>query len=124
MVQSLNVAKKHIVEYSNSGWFYGYEGSKYFHKLLSLLDIHYSSQTDNPEYETDFEVERESLNQGLEKLQTIARGGEVDWVDAEDVTNILEKAYLTISECIDCFKWLLNKSDKENEKDWIFVSFF
>ena len=124
MGQSLNVAKKHIVEYANSGWFYGHEGIVHFHKVLRLLDVHYSMQNDDADNETDFEVERRSLGEGLAKLRTIAHGGDVDWVDEYELKECLGKADMTITECIDCFDWLLNKSDKENEKDWIFVSFF
>lgn len=124
MGQSLNVAKKHIVEYSNSGWFYGYEGHQRFHYVLDELNIGYSSETDTPEFEKEFQINRRELEKGVEKLRAIDRGEEVDDVDVNYLASILDISNITLSECIDCFDWLLNKSDKENEKDWIFVSFF
>ena len=124
MGQALNVAKKRIVEYASCGWFYGYEGQEHFHHVLDALNIGYTSETDCPEFEKEFEVERKALEIGIEKLRAIERGEEVDDVDVDSLTVSLDNASTTFSECIDCFEWLLNKSDKENEKEWIYVSFF
>lgn len=124
MTQALNVQKKHIVEYAYSGWFYGSDGVAIFHNVLAILGVHYSTKSDCEDYENDFEIERESLERGLEKLRAIDQGQEADWVDIEYLTERLGKANITLSECITCFEWLLNNSEKEHEKDWIYVSFF
>lgn len=124
MGQSLNVAKKHIVEYAFSGWFYGYEGQEHFHHVLDELSIGYTSETDYPEFEKEFEIERKSLERAVEDLHSIDKGIEVEDIDVDELTECLDNASMTLSECIECFEWLLNNSDKKNEREWIYVSFF
>jgi hypothetical protein len=124
MSQSLNVAKKHIVEYAYCGWFYGNEGHIHLHNVLDELNINYTSESDFPEFEKEFEISRKDLKIGLEKLRGIEKNQEVDDVDPESLEETLEESDITLPSLIDCFEWMLNNSDKENEKEWIYVSFF
>jgi hypothetical protein len=122
MSDSLHVQKKHDVQYADSGWFHGSYGTEQFHNVLDALNVEYTAETDFPEYERDFEVRRESLADAVEVLHKIDKGEEVDDVDVECLSEVLDDASTTLSELVDCFNFLLTKSDQKH--DYIYVSFF
>ena len=122
MSDSLHVQKKHVVQYADSGWFPGSCGTEYFHHVLDALNVEYTAETDYPEYERDFEVKRDSLADAVEVLHKIDREEEVENVDIDGLCRALDKASTTLSELVDCFNFLLTKSDQKH--DYIYVSFF
>jgi hypothetical protein len=122
MSDSLHVQKKHDVQYADSGWFHRSYGTEQFHNVLDALNVEYTAETDFPEYERDFEVRRESLADAVEVLHKIDKGEEVDDVDVECLCEVLDDASTTLSELVDCFNFLLTKSDQKH--DYIYVSFF
>lgn len=122
MSDSLHVQKKHVVQYADSGWFPGSYGTEQFHHVLDALNVEYTAETDYPEYERDFEVRRDSLADAVEVLHKIDKGEEVDDVDVEYLCKVLDDASTTLSELVDCFNFLLAKSDQKHY--YIYVSFF
>lgn len=120
MADSLNVAKKYVIKYETSGWFSN-NGTEGLHKVLDILDVRYNSQTDYPEFERDFEVEREDILNGIETLKAIDRGEETD-VDIERLCKVLDAESMTLNELIQCFEFIVNKSDQKNNT--ILISFF
>ena len=120
MSQQLNVAKKYVIEYDTSGWF-NHGGTYALHHMFDILGIGYNSQTDYPEFETDFEVERTEVLKGVETLKAIDREEPTD-VDIDDLTEALDNESMTLNELIQCFEFIVNKSDKKN--DTILISFF
>lgn len=122
MSDSLHVQKKHVVQYADSGWFPGSYGTEQFHHVLDALNVEYTAETDYPEYERDFEVRRDSLADAVEVLYKIDKGEKVDDVDVEYLCKVLDDASTTLSELVDCFNFLLTKSDQKHY--YIYVSFF
>lgn len=120
MADSLNVAKKYVIKYETSGWFSN-NGTEGLHHMFNVLDIDYNSQTDYPEFERDFEVEREAILKGIETLKAIDREEETD-VDIEDLCKALDAENMTLNELIQCFEFIVNKSDQKNGT--ILISFF
>lgn len=115
MSAGLNVHKKHVIEYDNSGWFSN--DPRNFINILRNLDVPFTSNDE----ETEFEIEREDLLKGIETLKMVDRGEETD-VYVDDLTMCLDDENITLNELIACFKWLINKSDKKNTS--IYISYF
>ena len=118
MTTQLNVAKVHHVEYQWCGWFAGDNGMENLQSVLNALDVScYCEESDC------LEIDRAELEDAVKTLKSIDRGECVN-VDIDQLTECLDNASMTLNECIECFEWLLNNSDKEHEDTWIYVSFF
>lgn len=122
MSNTLHIQKKRIVEYASTSFFHGSYGTEDLHHILNALDVKYTSKTDNPEYEQDFEVKRDSLADAVGKLRKIEKDEKPTDVDVEYFSDTLDNASITLPELIDCFNFLLETSDQTH--DYIYVSFF
>ena len=122
MSDTLHIQKKRVVEYASTGFFHGSYGAEDLHHVLNALNVEYTSETDCPEYERDFEVKRDSLADAVSQLHKIEKGEEPTDVDVEYFSDTIDNASITLPELIDCFNFLLEMSDQTH--DYIYVSFF
>lgn len=122
MSTQLNIAKKRVIEYETSGWFH-HGGTEAFHSILEILGVGFTMQdTTAPEYDMEFEVERDSIEEAIGVLHAIDRKEEVEDVDIEDLYRALDRESMTLAELIDCLEFIKNKSDQNNSA--ILISFF
>lgn len=122
MSTQLNIAKKRVIEYETSGWF-NHGGTEAFHNILEILGVGFTMQnTTAPEYDMDFEVERDDIEEAIEVLHAIDREEEVEDVDIDDLCHALDRESMTLAELIDCLEFVKNKSDQDNSA--ILISFF
>lgn len=122
MSTQLNIAKKRVIEYETSGWF-NHGGTEAFHSVLESLGVGFTMQdTTAPEYDMDFEVERDSIEEAINVLHAIDREEEVEDVDLEQLLITLNDENMTVSELIDCLEFVKNKSDQNSSA--ILISFF
>lgn len=122
MSTQLNIAKKRVIEYETSGWF-NHGGTEAFHSILEILGVGFTMQdTTAPEYDMEFEVERDSIEEAIEVLHAIDRREEVEDVDIDDLCRALDNESMTLAELIDCLEFIKDKSDQNNSA--ILISFF
>lgn len=122
MSSTLHVAKKHVVEYEGSGWF-NYNQDQ-LHGVLDALNVSYTGQGEwADEYDTEFSISRNSLQEARENLIRIDKGEDIPDVDVDLLSDCLDNVSMTLSELVQCFDFLLNESD-QNDTDYIYVSFF
>lgn len=115
MSAGLNVHKKHVIEYNMSSWFC--DDIRDFINILRNLNIPFISNDE----ETEFDIERENLLNGVETLKKIDNGEETD-VYIDDLNKCLNDEHMNINDLINCFNWLINKSDQKNTS--IYISYF
>ena len=115
MAEGLNLHKKHIINYDESGWFNGNVFD--FTNILRELGVNFWQNEDG----TEIEIDRESLKGGIVTLKAIDKGN-VDDVDVDYIAEMLDNESMTLAELIVCFEWLRDKSDQSHDK--IYVSYF
>lgn len=116
MSQGIKLHKKHIIEYDESEWF-----ANDSHDLFSILynlGVRFEVNGDD----TEFEIHRESLKNGIEVLKHIENGEMVDDVNIVWLHECLDDENMTITDLIQCFEWMVENGDKNNT--YIFMSFF
>lgn len=126
MSKTMYVAKKRIVEYAGSGLFnYGMDR---LHNILDACGIGYSTVNDAcPEYDEDFEVNRNDLHKAVEELKAYKADPDFmsEQIDLDAVDGLVEEHDTdTVDFIIETLEWMDEHSDKENHPDWIYVSFF
>ena len=113
MAEGLNLHKKHIINYDESGWFNGNVFD--FTDILRELGVKFWQNEDG----TEIEINRDSLKGGITTLNHL---GEVDDIDVNHIAELLDIESITLAELIECFEWLYTKSDQSH--DTIYVSYF
>ena len=105
MGNRLHVAKHYRVEYAPTEAF-NWQIEE-FHNLLSALDVDYTGDT----YDEDFEVDREHWQKGLEKLKNLENQSQDE---REYINDALEELGYKRKEVIDLFKAYLEASDPDD----------
>lgn len=116
MSNTISIHKKHVVEYAHSSFFKN--GTERLHELFNILGVEYT-YGDDDYYETSFEVEVESLKEGLEKLKKYKEGEPIEKLD-----RWFDKFFYSaepLDRVIECFEWMLSNYDKNH--DWIYIEF-
>lgn len=112
MGQRLYVAKTYKVEYGETSAF-NWKNEE-FHNLLDTLDVYYYGET----YDTTFDVMRDELEQGIEKLKNFDTLE--DWLK-EEIEERLEELTYSREEVINLLEEYLKESDQDN--DYLHFSF-
>lgn len=113
MAEGLNLHKKHIINYDESGWFNGNVFD--FTDILRELSVKFWQN----EGGTEIEINRDSLKGGITILKHL---DEADDIDVNFIAKSLDKENMTLVELIECFEWLCNRSDQSH--DTIYVSYY
>ena len=113
MGHRLHVAKTYTVEYTTSASF-SYEVEA-FHDLLSSLDIPYSGES----WDDQFEVTKKDWQEGIEKLKNLP---ELETEEKEDIESALKDLREPLPEIIEFMELFLNEADSEH--DFMVLSFF
>ena len=101
----LHVARTYRVEYGSTEAFnYAVEE---FHTLLSALDIPFSGD----EYDDEFEIDKEDWFKGIGKLKNLTNLREDD---QENITDALQGLGCTVEEAIELFEAYIRESDQGN----------
>lgn len=101
----LHVARTYRVEYATTEAFnYAVEE---FHTLLSALDIPFSGD----EYDDEFEIDKEDWFKGIGKLKNLTNLREDD---QENITDALQGLGCTVEEVIELFESYLRETDPNN----------
>lgn len=117
MSNTISIHKKHVVEYAHSSFFnYRMDQLSY---LFNILDVEYSCFDNCANEETRFEVEVESLKEGLEKLKKYKDGESSEKLNKLFSDNFYQPEPL--DRVIKCFEWMLSNYDKNH--DWIYIEF-
>jgi hypothetical protein len=123
MAQSLHFAHKRIVEYTPCSGFHGNDGPEQLHNLLDTLDVEYTTKDDMaPEYDMEFEINKESLTKAIANLKKIDKGEKVEDIDIQDLCDNLDEASITLPETVELFQIMLDRSEKKDK--WIYVKFY
>ena len=108
MSSTMHIQKKREIEYTSSGFFRN--GTSELHNLLDCLNINYTSESDYPEFDKNFEINKKSLVEGVKKLVQIDNGNDPDDVDVFHLTDCLDDAEMSLKDLIKCFNWMLENS--------------
>lgn len=116
MSQGINLHKKHVIEYDESEWFANDRHNLF--NILCNLGVRFEATSD----ETEFEIHRESLKNGIEILKHIENGETMADVDTLCLHECLYDENMSVGELIQCFEWMVENGDKNNT--YIYMSFF
>lgn len=111
MGHRLHVAKKYDIEYSSIENFN--REVEEFHDLLTALDITYSGD----ECDDDFEVNKEEWQEGIEKLKNLG-----EQIDEEKIRKALDRLNEDLPETITYMQLFLDKSYQDD--DFMHLSFY
>lgn len=101
----LHVARTYRVEYGSTEAFnYAVEE---FHTLLSALEVPYSGDS----YDNEFEVDKEEWQRGLKKLKNLAN---LEEDGKETITDALNGLGCSAEEVIELFESYLRETDPNN----------
>ena len=103
----LHVAKKYDVEYSNGECFN--HKCEEFHNLLSALDIYYSGDV----YDAEFEVSKEGWIEGINKLKNYDNLDEIEKDGIAEAIRFMRD--YKIDELVKCMEEILERSDPNLE---------
>lgn len=113
MGHRLHVAKVYTVEYALPDNF-NHEVTE-FHDLLTSLDVAYTGES----WDDDFEVTKEDLQMGIDKLKNLAN---LEAEEKQEIESALKELNEPLPEIIEFMELLLEEADPKHE--YLVLRFF